>query len=88
MRDIALIVQNSYALHVPEMEHDLLSRPHSLHLPFDEREFTLKSPLFLNPRAVTISHHLAHAYSAFAASPAFGGTEGWSQPQRKVPSFR
>ncbi len=67
--DIGLIVQNSYALHVPEMEHDLLSRPHSLHLPFDEREFTLKSPLFLNPRAVTISHHLAHAYSAFAPSP-------------------
>jgi carbamoyltransferase len=67
--DVSVIVQNSYALHVPEMELDLLSRPHALHLPPDEREFALKSPLFRNPRAITISHHLAHAYSAFACSP-------------------
>jgi carbamoyltransferase len=69
LRDVGLIVQNTYALNVPELERDLLSRPHALHLPHEEREFTLKSPLFRNPRAVTISHHLAHAYSAFACSP-------------------
>jgi carbamoyltransferase len=66
---VSHIVQNCYALAIPELEHDLLSRPHALHMPYDEREFALKSPLFLNPRAVTISHHLAHAYSAFAACP-------------------
>jgi carbamoyltransferase len=69
LADIAVIVQNCYALNVPELERDLLSRTHALHLPFEEREFTMKSPLFMNPRAVTISHHLAHAYSAFACSP-------------------
>ncbi len=67
--DVDAIVQNSYALHIPEMEHDLLSRLHSLHLSSDEREVALTSRLFRNPDAVTISHHLAHAYAAFAASP-------------------
>jgi len=67
--EIAHIVQNSYALHVPELEHDLLSRTHALHLPHEERQFVMRSPLFRNARAVTISHHLAHAYSAFAPSP-------------------
>ena len=67
--DVDCIVQNSYALNVPELEHDLLSRVHSLHLSAGERELALKSPLFLNSDAVTISHHLAHAYSAFAPSP-------------------
>lgn len=66
--DVDLVVQNSYALSVPELEHDLLSRVHALHLAADERELALRSPLFLNPDAVTISHHLAHAYSAFAPS--------------------
>lgn len=67
--DVDVIVQNSYALDIPEMEHDLLSRCHALHLPAVERELILRSPLFRNPKAVTISHHLAHAYSAFAVSP-------------------
>ena len=67
--DLAAIVQNSYALTIPELEHDLLARSHGLHLPDGERELIHKSPLFLNPRAVTLSHHLAHAYSAFAVSP-------------------
>jgi len=36
-----------------------------------EREQTLKSPLFLpkSNKVVTVSHHLAHAYSAFAVCP-------------------
>ena len=69
LADVEHVVQNSYALAIPDLEHDLLSRSHALHLPPDEREFALKSPLFRNPRNVTISHHLAHAYSAFAVSP-------------------
>ncbi|MCG3135377.1 MAG: Decarbamoylnovobiocin carbamoyltransferase [Planctomycetes bacterium] len=67
--EVGRIVQNSYALAIPELEQDLLSRVHALHLPDDEREILERSPLFRNPGAATISHHLAHAYSAFACSP-------------------
>ena len=67
--DLTRIVQNSYALRVPELEWDLLSRTHALHLPGEERELLDASPLFLSREAVTISHHLAHAYSAFAVCP-------------------
>lgn len=67
--DIDHVVQNSYTLTIPELEHDLLSRVHALHLPPDERELLARSPLFRNPSAVNVSHHLAHAYSAFAVSP-------------------
>lgn len=67
--EVDLVVQNSYALNVPELEHDLLSRCQALHLPPRERELIHRSPLFRNAKAVTISHHLAHAYSAFAVSP-------------------
>ncbi len=70
---VDLVVQNSYALNVPAMEQDLLSRPHALHLPSDERDLAFASPLFRNPDAVTISHHLAHAWSAFAPSPVTDG---------------
>ena len=69
LSDVDLIVQNSYALQIPEMERDLLSRVHALHLPAYERRIALESPLFRHPDAVTISHHLAHAYSAFAVAP-------------------
>ncbi len=67
--DVDLVVQNSYALHLPEMEHDLLSRLHGLHLSATERATALRSPFFRARNAVTVSHHLAHAYSAFAVSP-------------------
>jgi len=69
LADVDVIVQNSYALNVPELEQDLLSRVHALHMPPDERALVLASPLFRNRGAVTISHHLAHAYSAFAPCP-------------------
>ncbi len=67
--DVDVVVQNSYALRVPELEYDLLSRVHALHLSAAERDLALRSPLFLDGAALTISHHLAHAYSAFAPSP-------------------
>jgi len=69
LADVDVIVQNSYALNIEELEQDLLSRVHALHMPPDERALVLASPLFRNADAVTISHHLAHAYSAFAPSP-------------------
>ena len=36
-----------------------------------ERIQAAKNPLYLanSPKVVTVSHHLAHAYSAFAACP-------------------
>jgi carbamoyltransferase len=67
--DVDVVVQNSYALNVPELEQDLLSRVHALHMPPDERALVMGSPLFRRESAVTLSHHLAHAYSAFAPSP-------------------
>ena len=67
--DVDVVVQNSYALDVPSLEHDLLSRVHELHLPPTERSLAAGSRLFRNADVVTISHHLAHAWSAFACSP-------------------
>ena len=66
-----LVVRNSYVLPVGEMERRLRHRHHEYHLPARERLQALDSPLFLGsaPRVVDVSHHLAHAYSAFAASP-------------------
>lgn len=69
LRHLSAIVQNSYAQAVSEIEHALLSRQHEYHLPDHERDIALASPLFMSDEVVTISHHLAHAYSAFAASP-------------------
>jgi len=69
---VDLIVRNSYLLAVPELERLLHSRHRPYQLAMRERARAEESPLFLRPdddRYVTCSHHLAHAYSAFAASP-------------------
>ncbi|MHC4925121.1 MAG: carbamoyltransferase family protein [Planctomycetota bacterium] len=69
--DIDLIVNNCYLLPVEEMERRLLSTGLDGRLVPAERLKALKSPVFLERfrNRVSISHHLAHAYSAFAASP-------------------
>ena len=68
--DVDLVVRDCYVLPIHEMERWLLTRP--LDFP-DEKERILaaKDPLFLrnDGKVVTVSHHLAHAYSAFAACP-------------------
>jgi carbamoyltransferase len=69
--DVDLVVRNSYVLPVEELETRLLS----IGVPeiIDERERTQarKHPLHLSRsnKVLTVSHHLAHAYSAFAMCP-------------------
>ena len=68
--DVAWIVRNSYLLPVRELEDLFQSYAGSrLFTPYD-REQAERSILYRSddPRVVDISHHLAHAYSAFACS--------------------
>ena len=69
--DVDLIVRNCYILPVPEMEERLVYQDMPGFLPEFERADAAKHPLYLShqDKVVTISHHLAHAYSAFAVSP-------------------
>jgi carbamoyltransferase len=66
--DIDLIVRNCYVLPVDELEVRLL---YEGDMSAHDREVVTKSPLFLpkSNKVMTVSHHLAHAYSAFAACP-------------------
>jgi carbamoyltransferase len=68
---VDLVVRNCYVLPVPELERRLVHQRRDFNLTPREREQALVHPLFLAPpeRAATVSHHLAHAYSAFAPSP-------------------
>ncbi len=69
---VDLVVRNSYALPVAELERRLLHEDRPYNLTPRERLEALRHPLFLapdGPRVATVSHHLAHAWSAFAASP-------------------
>ncbi len=69
--DVDLIVRNCYILPVPEMEERLVYQDMPGFLPEHERADATKHPLYLSQsdKVVSISHHLAHAYSAFAVSP-------------------
>ncbi|WFU13725.1 carbamoyltransferase C-terminal domain-containing protein [Bradyrhizobium sp. CB3481] len=69
--DVDLVVRNCYILPVPEMEERLVYFDAPGFLPDFERGEAAKHPLYLkhSDKVVTISHHLAHAYSAFAVSP-------------------
>jgi len=69
--DVALVVRNSYLLPVADLERRFLSFAGSeLMTPVDRRQ-AMRSSLFLAepPKTIDISHHLAHAWSAFACSP-------------------
>jgi carbamoyltransferase len=69
--DIDLIVRNCYILPVAEMEERLAYQDRPGFLPDHERAEAANHPLFLSrsDKVVSVSHHLAHAYSAFAVSP-------------------
>ncbi|QUS41693.1 carbamoyltransferase [Tardiphaga alba] len=71
LNDIELVVSNCYILPVPEMEDRLIYQDMPGFLPEYERQDAKRHPLFRarNGKVVTISHHLSHAYSAFAVSP-------------------
>lgn len=69
--DVDLVVRNCYIMPVEEMEKRLVSQDLPGFLNEQERKLAAKDPLFLgrSDKVVTVSHHLAHAYSAFAACP-------------------
>jgi carbamoyltransferase len=69
--DIDLVVRNCYMLPVPDMERRLVYSDQPHHLSQLERAQAESFALFLSDsdKVVTCSHHLAHAYGAFAVSP-------------------
>ncbi len=70
--DVDLVVTNCYVLPVPEIEERMVHQDEPLYLVGQQqREEAFKHPLYLSKsgKVVTVSHHVAHAYSAFAASP-------------------
>ncbi|ABD86999.1 carbamoyltransferase family protein [Rhodopseudomonas palustris] len=71
LADVDLVVRNCYILPVPEMEERLAYQDMPGFLPEYERAEAAAHPWYRSKSAkvMTISHHLAHAYSAFAVSP-------------------
>ena len=66
--DVDLVVRNCYVLPIQDIEVRLLTTGD---MPLKERNQAAKHPLYLSKssKVVTVSHHLAHAYSAFAVCP-------------------
>jgi carbamoyltransferase len=66
--DVDLVVRNCYVLPVEELEQRMIYQGD---MSDHELEQARKSPLYLpkSNKVMTVSHHLAHAYSAFAVSP-------------------
>jgi carbamoyltransferase len=66
--DVDLVVRNCYVLPVEDLEVRLIYQGD---MSDGERDQMLKSPLFMpkSNKVMTVSHHLAHAYSAFAVCP-------------------
>src|SRR5437667_9092472 len=69
--DVDLVVRNCYILPVEEMEERLIYQDMPGFLDEQGRMQAAKHPLYLSStnKSLTISHHLAHAYSAFAVCP-------------------
>jgi carbamoyltransferase len=69
--DIDLVVRNCYVLPLEDLETRLLYEDIPEFMSQQERKQASASPLFRSTsnKVVTVSHHLAHAYSAFAACP-------------------
>src|SRR6266540_4081446 len=69
--DVDLVVRNCYILPVEEMEQRLSYQDMPGFLSERDRAQAAEDPLFLSRsnKVVTVSHHLAHAYSAFAVCP-------------------
>ena len=69
--DVDLVVSNCYILPVPEMEDRLVYQDMPGFLAERDRADAAKYPLYRarSDKMVSISHHLAHAYSAFAVCP-------------------
>ena len=69
--DIDLVVRNCYVLPVEELESRMVSQDVPEIMDAEERLQAAKHPFYLtrSNKVVTVSHHLAHAYSGFAACP-------------------
>src|SRR5258708_17103181 len=69
--DVDLVVRNCYVLPVEDLEIRMVSQDVPEVMDEKERLQAETNPLFLSKsdKVVTVSHHLAHAYSAFAACP-------------------
>src|SRR5215471_257312 len=69
--DVDLVVRNCYVLPVEDLELRLVSQYVPEVMDDQERKQAKTNPLYLSRsnKVVTVSHHLAHAYSAFAACP-------------------
>jgi carbamoyltransferase len=69
--DVEYVVRNCYVLPVEDIEKRLTYSEFPHFMPDEDRKSAAASPLYLSKsdRVVTVSHHLAHAYSAFAPSP-------------------
>jgi carbamoyltransferase len=69
--DLDLVVRNCYVLPLEDLETRLLYEDIPEFMDAQERAQALKSPLFRahSNKVISVSHHLAHAYSAFAACP-------------------
>jgi carbamoyltransferase len=69
--DVDLVVRNCYVLPVDDLERRLTAMEMPLYLPEPERDQAKHHPLFCaqSNKVVNLSHHLAHAYSGFAACP-------------------
>jgi carbamoyltransferase len=69
--DIDLVVRNCYVFPVEELEVRMVSQDVPEVLSDKERQQAEKHPLYLSKsnKVITLSHHLAHAYSAFACCP-------------------
>ena len=66
--DVDLVVRNCYVLPVEDLEVRMIYQGDMIDR---ERAQATKSPLYLpkSNKVMTVSHHLAHAYSAFAVCP-------------------
>jgi carbamoyltransferase len=69
--DVDLVVRNCYVLPVEDLETRMVYEDVAEILDDRERRQASKHPLYLSrsDKVVTVSHHVAHAYSAFAACP-------------------
>jgi carbamoyltransferase len=66
--DVDMVVRNCYVLPVEDLEVRMVYQGD---MNPRERDQAMKSPLYLpkSNKVMTVSHHLAHAYSAFAVCP-------------------
>ena len=69
--DVDLVVRNCYVLPVEDLEVRMVHQDVPEVMDDKERLQASKHPLYLShsDKVVTVSHHLAHAYSAFAPCP-------------------